>query len=82
MAQVGGVLLLNTVDYPEGKLVYFLGIDKARFRQAVVPGDQVRFELTPLKITERLCKMGGKAFVDGKLVAEAELMSTVVSPTG
>lgn len=82
MAQVGGVLLLNTVDDPEGKLVYFLGIDKARFRQAVVPGDQVRFELTPLKITERLCKMGGKAFVDGKLVAEAELMSTVVSPTG
>lgn len=81
MAQVGGVLLLNTVDDPEGKLVYFLGIDKARFRQAVVPGDQVRFELRPLKITERLCKMEGKAFVDGKLVAQAELMSTVVVPS-
>jgi UDP-3-O-[3-hydroxymyristoyl] N-acetylglucosamine deacetylase/3-hydroxyacyl-[acyl-carrier-protein] dehydratase len=81
MAQVGGVMLLNTVEDPEGKLVYFLGIDNARFRQAVVPGDQVTFVLEPKRMSGKLCKMSGKAFVQGRLVAEAELMSTVVDPS-
>ncbi len=80
MAQVGGVMLLNTVTDPGGKLVYFLGIDKARFRQAVVPGDQVRFVLEPKRMTSKLCKMSGKAYVGDQLVCEAELMSTVVEP--
>ena len=45
MAQVGGILLLSSVDTPEKYLVYFIGIDKAKFRRPVVPGDQIRFEL-------------------------------------
>lgn len=78
MAQCGGVLLLNKVPRPKEKLVYFMGIEKAKFRRPVRPGDQVRFELTLLKLKGKVCKMAGLAFVDGSLVAEAELMSTVV----
>jgi len=78
MAQTGGVLLLSMVDDPNGKLVYFMGIDNAKFRRPVRPGDQLRFELTMLKLKNRICKMRGEAFVDGQLVAEAELLSMVV----
>lgn len=78
MAQVGGVLLLSSVDDPRGKLVYFSGIDGARFRQPVTPGDQLRFELELVKLRGPICKMRGTAWVDGKLVAEANLMSSVV----
>ena len=78
MAQCGGVLLLNTVDEPKGKLVYFMGIDKAKFRKPVLPGDTVRFELNLLRLKSRICKMEGKAYVDGDLVAEAELLSSIV----
>jgi UDP-3-O-[3-hydroxymyristoyl] N-acetylglucosamine deacetylase/3-hydroxyacyl-[acyl-carrier-protein] dehydratase len=78
MAQVGGVLLLSMVDDPESRLVYFMGIDNAKFRKPVLPGDQIRFELELLKLKSMFCKMSGKAFVDGALVAEAELLSKVV----
>jgi len=78
MAQVGGVLLLSTVDNPEEKLVYFMAIDNAKFRKPVLPGDQLRFELELVKLRNRICKMSGKAFVDGELVAEADLLSMIV----
>ena len=78
MAQVGGVLLLSSVADSRGKLVYFSGIDEARFRQPVTPGDQVRFELEELKLRGPLCKMQGTAWVGDAKVAEAILMSTVV----
>jgi UDP-3-O-[3-hydroxymyristoyl] N-acetylglucosamine deacetylase/3-hydroxyacyl-[acyl-carrier-protein] dehydratase len=78
MAQVGGVLLLNTVDDPERKLVYFMGIDNAKFRKPVLPGDQIRFELELVKLKSRICKMHGTATVDGQAVAEADLSSTIV----
>ena len=79
MAQVGGILLLSSVDKPEKYLVYFIGIDKAKFRKPVVPGDQIRFELEMASLKKRFCKMKGKAYVDGKVVAEAELTSTIVN---
>jgi len=78
MAQVGGILLLNVVDSPEGKLVYFLGIDKVRFRKPVIPGDQLRLELDLKKRRKMVFVMEGKALVDDNLVCEAELMATVV----
>jgi len=78
MAQVGGVLLLSTVDNPEEKLVYFMAIDNAKFRKPVLPGDQLRFELELVRLRNKICKMSGKAFVDGELVAEADLLSTIV----
>jgi UDP-3-O-[3-hydroxymyristoyl] N-acetylglucosamine deacetylase/3-hydroxyacyl-[acyl-carrier-protein] dehydratase len=78
MAQCGGVLLLNSVERPRDKLVYFMGIDNAKFRKPVRPGDQLRFELTLLRLKQRICKMEGKAYVHGDLVAEAELLSSIV----
>jgi len=77
MAQVGGILAyLDTPESIGSKLIYFAGIDGARFRQPVVPGDQVRYHLEMLKQKGRIRKMAGKALVDGQVVAEAELMAT------
>jgi UDP-3-O-[3-hydroxymyristoyl] N-acetylglucosamine deacetylase/3-hydroxyacyl-[acyl-carrier-protein] dehydratase len=78
MAQVGGVLLLSMVEKPKEKLVYFMGIDKAKFRKPVFPGDQLRFELEMLRLKFNTCKMRGEAFVGKDLVAEAELLSVLV----
>lgn len=78
MAQIGGILLLNTVENPEEKLVYFMEIDKARFRKPVMPGDQIRFELELVKLKGRVCKMKGVGFVDGSPVCEAEMMAMIV----
>lgn len=78
MAQVGGVLLLNTVDDPDSKLVYFMGIDNAKFRKPVLPGDQLILDLELVRLKSRICRMNARAFVRGTLVAEAELMSTIV----
>jgi UDP-3-O-[3-hydroxymyristoyl] N-acetylglucosamine deacetylase/3-hydroxyacyl-[acyl-carrier-protein] dehydratase len=78
MAQVGGVLLLNTQSDPESKLVYFTGLDRVKFRKPVRPGDQIRFEVEMVKFRQTLCKMAGKAFVANDLVCEAELSAAVV----
>jgi UDP-3-O-[3-hydroxymyristoyl] N-acetylglucosamine deacetylase/3-hydroxyacyl-[acyl-carrier-protein] dehydratase len=78
MAQVGGVLLLSMVENPKEKLVYFMAIDKAKFRKPVFPGDQLRFELEMLKLRMNTCKMKGKAYVAEDLVAEAELLSVLM----
>ena len=78
MAQVGGILLLSSVKNPEEYLVYFAKIDKAKFRKPVLPGDQLRFELEMLSLKRKFCKMRGKAYVDGAVVAEAYLSSTIV----
>ena len=82
MAQVGAVLLLQGVPDREHKLVYFAGIDRARFRRPVTPGDQVRFEVEVLKLRSRSARLRGEAFVDGSLVAEAELFSSMVDRDG
>ncbi|MFH1860559.1 MAG: 3-hydroxyacyl-ACP dehydratase FabZ [bacterium] len=73
MAQTGGVLLLSDGGL-EGKIFYFMGIDKAKFRKPVVPGDQLRFEVVPIRVRARTGLMEGKAFVGDTLVAEAEMM--------
>jgi UDP-3-O-[3-hydroxymyristoyl] N-acetylglucosamine deacetylase/3-hydroxyacyl-[acyl-carrier-protein] dehydratase len=78
MAQVGGVLLLNSEMKPESKLVLFTGIDKVKFRKQVIPGDQIRFELEMVKYRRSICKMAGKAFLGEHLVCEAELSAAVV----
>jgi UDP-3-O-[3-hydroxymyristoyl] N-acetylglucosamine deacetylase/3-hydroxyacyl-[acyl-carrier-protein] dehydratase len=78
MAQVGGILMLNSVDDPNNKLMYFMGIDSAKFRRPVTPGDRLDFKLTLLRVKNRTSKMRGEAFVDGQLVAEAELLAAVV----
>jgi len=78
MAQVGGILLLRTISDRKNKLAYFMGIDQAKFRKPVLPGDQLRFEVEVLKMKSRVCKMQGKAYVGEELVAEAIIMSSLV----
>ncbi|MBI4778272.1 3-hydroxyacyl-ACP dehydratase FabZ [Candidatus Desantisbacteria bacterium] len=73
MAQTGGVLLLSDGGH-EGKIFYFMGIDKVKFRKPVVPGDQLRFEVVPIRVRAKTGIMEGKAFVGDTLVAEAEMM--------
>jgi 3-hydroxyacyl-[acyl-carrier-protein] dehydratase len=78
MAQTWGILILSAEpERVEEKSILFIGIDNARFRKPVVPGDQVRFELEAMDLKRSIWKFKGKAFVDGALVAEAELMATV-----
>jgi beta-hydroxyacyl-ACP dehydratase FabZ len=78
MAQTAGVLMLASLPDRDQKLVFFTGIDSARFRKPVVPGDQLRLELTVLRLRQKYIKLRGKAFVDGALVAEAEISSSLV----
>jgi beta-hydroxyacyl-ACP dehydratase FabZ len=78
LAQVGVVLLLSSDETRDSKLVYFSGIDRCRFRQPVVPGDQLRMEVTVLKKRDRYYKMKGQALVGGNVAVEAELSCSVV----
>ena len=77
MAQTGAVLLLREMPDRDNKLVYFAGIDEAKFRKPVVPGDQLRLELTVLRYRTSFAKLRGEATVDGQLVAEAVLTCAV-----
>ncbi len=78
MAQAGALLLLREIPDRESKLVFFAGIDRARFRQPVFPGDDLRLELTVLSQRVTIAKMDGKAYVGDKLVAEAQLLAMLV----
>lgn len=77
MAQVGGVLGYQSKPEMIGnKLLYFAGIDKARFRKPVIPGDQLVFHLELLKSKRGIMVMDGKAYVGEQLVTQAELMAS------
>jgi len=76
MAQAGGILVnASRSEEQRTELIYFLGIDKARFRKPVIPGDQLILEMISTKTRGNVFKMSGKASVDGALVAEAEIMA-------
>lgn len=78
MAQTAGVMMLANLPDREQKLVFFTGIDGAKFRRPVVPGDQLRLELTVLRLRPRYIKLRGEAYVDSQLVAEAFIASSLV----
>ena len=78
MAQVGGVLYMVSRNDESPHLMYFMGINKAKFRKPVTPGDQLKITVTLLKHRGNVIKFSGEAHVDGKLVAEAELMASSV----
>jgi|SRR5512143_3056017 beta-hydroxyacyl-ACP dehydratase FabZ len=78
MAQTAGVMMLASLPDRQTKLVFFTGIDGAKFRHPVVPGDQLKLVLTVLKLRPRYIKLRGEAYVDGQLVAEAEISSALV----
>ncbi len=77
MAQVGGMLLMRTIDDPSSKVVYFMSLDNVKFRRPVKPGDQLRLELDVLQMRGTMCKMKGTAYVDGQVVTEAEMAAMV-----
>jgi len=77
MAQVGGVMMLSPEEN-RGKIAYFMSIDNAKFRKPVVPGDQLILEVQAGKIKSRTGQVHARALVDGKVVAEADLMFALV----
>ncbi len=78
MGQAGGVLAFETMPVERrGDLIYFMGMDKVRFRKPVRPGDQLIFQLKIIKLRSKVVKMFGEAFVSEKRVAEAELMASI-----
>ena len=83
MAQTGGILVLTTVPDPENYLTYLLKIDKVRYKQQVVPGDTLIFRLDLMQPIRRgLCQMHAKAYANGKLCSEAEIMAQIIKVKG
>ena len=77
LAQVGAILALREFENRDEKIPFFSGIETARFRRPVVPGDTLILEVTALRIGSRVQKMRGVATVDGNVTAEAEIMSVI-----
>jgi len=82
MAQVAAVLVLLSLPERERHLVYLAGVDSARFRRPVRPGDQLRLEVEILHRRASACRVRGTASVDGERAAEAEFLATLVERTG
>ncbi len=82
MAQAGGILALKSSGLSDeelqSKVIYFMSIDKAKFRSPVKPGDRLEYRIEILKLRKNLIVLDGKAYVDDKLVSEAELKAMVV----
>ena len=79
MAQTGGILVLSTVPDPENYLTYLLKIDKVRYKHQVVPGDTLIFKLDLMSPIRRgICQMQARAYANGRLVSEAEIMAQIV----
>ncbi len=78
MAQAGGIIIMRETADREQKLVVFTGIERAKFRRPVTPGDQLRIEVEVLSFRPRAGRIEGKAYVDGKLACEATLTCRVV----
>jgi 3-hydroxyacyl-[acyl-carrier-protein] dehydratase len=81
IAQAGGALLLTEIPDRDKKVMLFTGIERAKFRRPIVPGDQLRIEVEVLNWRIRAVKMEGKAYVEGKLACEAVIMCAVVPRT-
>ena len=83
MGQTGGLLLMNSIDDPATKVVYFTGLDNIKFRRTVVPGDQLIMNLEMTRPLSRgICRMKGIAYVDGQKCAEAEMTAMVIDKEG
>ena len=79
MAQAGAFLVLNTVDNPLEKNMFFTGVSNSKFRAPVTPGDQLRLEIKLIKIKLTAVRLQGEAYVEDKLVAQAHIMANIVN---
>ena len=77
MAQVGGMLLMRTIDDPSSKVVYFMSLDNIKFRRPVRPGDQLKLDLEVIQLRGAVCRMRGVATVDGQVATEAEMAAMI-----
>jgi 3-hydroxyacyl-[acyl-carrier-protein] dehydratase len=80
MAQAGAVLILSRPEN-RGRLVYFMGIDRVRYRRPVVAGDQLRLEADVLRMRSKMGSLRGRALVDGKVVCEGEMTFALAEPS-
>jgi len=78
MAQAGGILLFHSIPSPETKFVLFSKIDDMKFRRPVVPGDQIRIEATVTRWKSRFYYLHAKAFVDGEIAAEGDMVASML----
>ncbi len=78
LAQAGCVLLMDKQIDPEKQIAYFMALDNVKFRRPVVPGDQLRLEVTLLQGKGRTRRLKGEAYVEGQLACEAEMLARVV----
>jgi 3-hydroxyacyl-[acyl-carrier-protein] dehydratase len=78
LAQAGGILLYNSLPEPENVLVFLSAVNNAKFRKPVVPGDQLRLEVELLRLKKRFCHMTGKAYVEEDVVAEVEVLASLM----
>ena len=77
LAQVGAILALREMEDRDKKIPFFTGIESARFRRPVVPGDTLRLEVTALRVGSKVQRMKGVATVDGQIACEAEILSII-----
>ena len=77
LAQVGAILALREFEDRDSKIPFFTGIESARFRRPVVPGDTLRLEVTALRVGSKVQRMKGVATVDGQIACEAEILSII-----
>jgi 3-hydroxyacyl-[acyl-carrier-protein] dehydratase len=83
LAQIGGILAYASEPFDaQRSLMYFLGIDKAKFRRPVIPGDRLDLEVTVLHHRTNVWKFKGEASVDGTLCAQGELLASVIDRDG
>jgi beta-hydroxyacyl-ACP dehydratase FabZ len=82
MAQAGAFLVLNSVENPLSKNMFFSAVEKAKFRKPIIPGDQVKIEMELLKIRMNAARLKGTAYVDGEVVTEAIIMANIVDRAG
>lgn len=79
LAQTGAILILNEIDDRDNKIPFFTGIENARFRRPVVPGDTLTLTVEALRVGSKIQKMRGVATVDGQVTAEAEILCVIAN---
>lgn len=79
LAQVGAILVLREFEDRADKIPFFSGLENAKFRRPVVPGDTLRLEVTAMRVGSKVQKMRGVASVDGQITAEAEILSIIAN---